>query len=98
MVESLLKHKSDMLVVEGIECGFTLTPYTDQVRGAQQSELVRDGGLAHPEYFRYITDAEFVFQQRAHDTDARGIPKYLKQFCEGKQGVKVRHMFGRFAD
>jgi hypothetical protein len=98
MTQSHFKDFTDMLVVERIKRRFSFAPHSHELCRAQQPELVGNCRLAHPHDLSDVADAEFIFKQRTDDPDAGGVAKYLKKFCEGKQGIQVGHVAERLFD
>ena len=69
-------HESDhMVVIERVERLPARAPYPNQMRSAQQPELMRHCGFAQTHERRQIADATFAMCERINKTDTGGITK-----------------------
>ena len=73
MAQTLAEQRDDVAVVERVEHHAPFAARLDQPQVAQQAQLVRDGGLGHPDQRGEIADAQLAVRQRVEDAHARRI-------------------------
>ena len=79
MFQAHTKHGADVVVGKLIKNGLALAAKIHQLGGAQNAQLMRDGGERHPQKRGDIANAKLVLQKHVEDLDARAVAKDLEK-------------------
>jgi len=90
--ETLLEQLDDVVVVEDVEDLAAVAASADQAHAAQEAELVRDGGLGHPEHARQILDTELGSGQNVENPDAGLVTEHLEGLGERHHGRRAEQL------
>ena len=87
-----------MVVGQGVEHGLPLPAGLDQADVFQRPELVRDGGLGHPQQGGDVAHAHLRGEEGVQDADPSGVPKDPEQLRQVIEGILVRQGLGHLAE
>jgi len=97
LLQMLFRHADDRLDVvvgERIVDGFAVAAVADELRLAEDLELIGHGGLAEAQQLREIADTELGLEERVENLDAGGVAEYLEQLGHRGQLVLARRAAG----
>ena len=78
MLARIVQQTDDVMIVERIERHAAGPPDTDESRGPEQPQLVRDGRPGQAHECRQVADAPLAIRQRINQADPRGIAEQLE--------------------
>jgi hypothetical protein len=91
MVNAHIQNAVDMVVVERIEYGFSVSARLDELGAFQHAELMGNGGLRQSQQACDIANAKLGLAERVENTDPRRITEYLEKFGEIVKGFFFGH-------
>jgi hypothetical protein len=87
VLPGVVQQPDDVMIVKGVEREPAGAANANEPRGAEQTQLMRDGGLGETHEGREIADAALAVRQRVDQPHSRRIPEKLEHVRDGFNGA-----------
>ena len=92
VLETLLEETPDVTVAQSVVDELSVATTRDDMELPEGAELVRHGGLAHPQDTCQVRRAELAQRQRVDDPHPCGVAKHLEGLCDDAGALRGENL------